>query len=136
MSLCRYSSSISCQIITVQESPRSESLLGPRVSSLTDVVDSCINEHAKSSIGCSIKRNAVETARAVYNQINPSFQSVCKMPLSSALINVPELNIEEKKSKNEKRKEWRSIYRKSKYATQAEWDETDVIRYNTANLIY
>jgi hypothetical protein len=108
-----------------------------KVLSSTDVIDSCINEHAtRLPKGCSTKRKAVEIARAVYNRINPSFESICKMPLSSALINVQELNIEEKKSKNEKRKERRNIYRKSKYTTEAEWDKTDVVRYKLLYILY
>ncbi len=59
---CRY---VAIQALFPVKSLRFKSLLGPRVSSLTDVVDSCINKHAKSSIGCSIKHKAVETARAV-----------------------------------------------------------------------
>jgi hypothetical protein len=66
-----------------------------------------------SSRGCS-KRKAVETARAIYHKINPSFESACNMPLSAALVNVQELNIEEKKTKNEKRKVRRRLYKKSK----------------------
>ena len=100
------------------------------VLSPTDVIDSCINEHVtRFPKGCSAKRKAVETARAVYNKINPSFESACKMPLSAALINVQELNIEKKKSKIEKRKERRNNYRKSKSVTEAEWAKTDVVRY-------
>ena len=47
------------------------------------------------------------------------------MPLSAAMVNVRELNIEEKKSKNEKRKEHRCMYKKSKLTTEAEWTKTD-----------
>jgi hypothetical protein len=50
------------------------------------------------------------------------------MPLSAALVNIHELNIEEKKTKNEKRKVRRSLYKKSKQATEAEWAKTDVVR--------
>ena len=95
-------------------------------SSILSVIDACIPQHGSSS-GCS-ERKAVETARAIYHKSNPSFESVCNMPLSAALINIHELNIEEKKTKNEKRKVRRSLYKKSKQATEAEWAKTDVVR--------
>jgi hypothetical protein len=53
------------------------------------------------------------------------------MPLSSALINVEELQLQQKTTKNEKRKQRRSLYKKSKQATEAEWAKTDVVRYST-----
>ena len=50
------------------------------------------------------------------------------MSLSDALVHVQELNIEEKKSKNEKRKERRHLYKRSKQVAEAEWAKTDVVR--------
>jgi hypothetical protein len=72
-------------------------------SSLNDAIDVCIAEETRSTQHCSTRQAlAAESARAVYNRINPSFEGVWNMPLSAALVNVKELNIEEKKSKNEK----------------------------------
>ena len=50
------------------------------------------------------------------------------MPLSAALVQVSELDIEEKRTKGEKRKIRRRLYKKSKQATEAEWAKTDVVR--------
>jgi hypothetical protein len=97
------------------------------VPSLTnDAIDACIAEQTSSTKRS--RRQAAESARSVYNRINPSFESVWDMSLSAALVNVRELNIEAKKSKNEKRKERRSLYKKSKQATEAEWAKTDIVR--------
>ena len=51
------------------------------------------------------------------------------MSLSAALTNVQVLKIKEKKTKNEKRNERRQLYKKSKGATEAEWEKTDIARY-------
>ena len=96
-------------------------------SPLTNSVDSCTNNLETLSKGCT-KRQAVEAARTIYNRINPSFESTRNVPLSAALINVQELNVEEKKSKNEKREERRRMYKKSKQAIEAEWAKTDLVR--------
>ena len=99
----------------------------PKASALSSAVDASILEHGSSSKGCS-KRNAVEIARTIYHRLNPSFESACNMSLSDALVHVQELKIEGKKSKNEKRKERRHLYKRSKQVTEAEWAKTDVVR--------
>ena len=73
-----------------------------------------------------MKRKAVETARAVYNKINPSFENVCKMSLSSALINIREVNIEEK-NQSTREENNREIFIES--PIEAEWAKSDVVRY-------
>jgi hypothetical protein len=89
-------------------------------SSLNDAIDVCIAEETSSTQRSSSRQAlAAESASAVYNRINPSF---------TALVNVKELNIEEKKSKNEKRKNRRSIYKKTKQTIEAEWAKTDIVR--------
>ncbi len=98
--------------------------------SINDAAEACINEQRMTEKSCS-KRQAVETAHEICNKLNPSFESACKMPLSSALINVEELQLQQKTTKNEKRKQRRSLYKKSKQATEAEWAKTDVVRYST-----
>ena len=117
---------VAVQALFPVQSTRFISSTRSEASSILSVIDASIPQHGSSS-GCS-KRKAVETARAIYHKINPAFESVCNMPLSAALVNIHELNIEEKKTKNEKRKVRRSLYKKSKQATEAEWAKTDVVR--------
>ena len=120
---------VSIQSLFPIKSSQFTGYIRPKIpSSINDAIDGCLREQGNSSKGCS-KRKAVETARAVYNRINPSFESVCKISLSAALTNVQELKIEEKKTKNEKRNEQRQLYKKSKGATEAEWEKTDIARY-------
>lgn len=101
--------------------------------SINVAVEACTNEQGMTSKSCS-KPQAVRTAREIYNKLNPSFESACKMPLSAALINVEELHLQQKTTKNEKRKQRRCLYKKSKQATEAEWAKTDVVRYRTFNM--
>ena len=97
------------------------------VATLLSVVDSSTPVRGSLSKVCS-KGSAVETARAIHHRINTSFKSTCNIALCAALVQVSELDIEEKKTKGEKRKIRRRLYKKSKQATEAEWAKTDVVR--------
>ena len=74
------------------------------------------------------QKQAAETALALYNKINPTFEKNCSMSLAKALTKSPELQLEEKQSKSAKRKKRREHYRKAKEAVQEAWEETSVIR--------
>ena len=121
---------VAVQALFPVQSIRFAPLTRSDVAPLLSVVDSSTPVRGSLSKVCS-KRSAVETARAIYHRINPSFESTCNMPLSAALVQVSELDIEEKKTKGEKRKERRRLYKKSKQATEAEWAKTDVVRLAT-----
>ena len=43
------------------------------------------------------KHEAAKTVRELYDKINPKFQKTCNIPLAEALINVHELNLQQKK---------------------------------------
>ena len=72
---------------------------------------------------------ASETAKSLYEQVNPIFEKVTGHSLVKALTKVKDLNIEERTSKAEKRKTRRNNYRKFKQAVENEWEDTSFIRY-------
>ena len=74
-------------------------------------------------------REASETAKSLYEQVNPIFEKVTGHSLVKALTKVKDLNIEERTSKAEKRKTRRNNYRKFKQAVEKEWEDTSFIRY-------
>ena len=74
------------------------------------------------------KQDAVLTARSLYNDINPKFQSTYNVSLSTALTKVQELKLEHRKSKTEKKKERRNCYRMAKLNVEAQWKKTEVVR--------
>ena len=117
---------VAVQALFPVQSTRFAALTCSDVLPLLSVVYSSTPVCGSLSKVCS-KCSAVETVRAIYHRINPSFESTCNMSLSAALVQVSELDIEEK-TKGEKRKERRRLYKKSKQATQAEWAKTDVVR--------
>jgi hypothetical protein len=50
------------------------------------------------------------------------------VPLAEALISVPELQLQQKKSKAEMKRERREQYTKSKQRIKEEWNETAIVR--------
>ncbi len=75
-------------------------------------------------------REANETAKSLYDQVNPIFEKATGHSLVNALTKVKDLNIEEKKSKAVKRKIRRTNYRKFKAAVEKEWENTSFVRYD------
>ena len=57
------------------------------------------------------------------------FERITGHSLVKALTKVKDLNIEEKKSKAEKKRTVRNNYRKFKEAVETEWENTSFIRY-------
>ena len=81
--------------------------------------------HAK--VKCT-KREVTKTARELYTRINSQFEKACQVPLAEALVSVPELQLQQKKSKAQMKKERRDQYRKAKKRVEEEWKETEIIR--------
>jgi hypothetical protein len=84
-------------------------------------------EVCHSKVKCS-KREVTKAAREIYQKINQSFEKTCHVPLAEALISVPELQLQQKKSKAEMKRERREQYRKSKQRIEEEWKETAIVR--------
>ncbi|CAB4002168.1 Hypothetical predicted protein [Paramuricea clavata] len=82
---------------------------------------------SKAKVKCK-KREVTKAARELYAQINLQFQKICQVPLAQALVSVPELQLQQKKSKTEMKKEKRDCYRKVKARIEEEWKETDILR--------
>jgi hypothetical protein len=81
--------------------------------------------HAK--VKCT-KREVTKTARELYTRINSQFEKACQVPLAEALVSVPELQLQQQKSKAQMKKERRDQYRKAKKRVEEEWKETEIIR--------
>ena len=62
------------------------------------------------------------------------FQKTCQIPLAEALVNVHELNLQQKKSKAEIKRERREQYRRSKNQIEEEWKDTAIVRLAQDNL--
>ena len=78
---------VAVQALFPVQSTRFASLTRSDVAPLLSVVDSSTPVRGSLSKVCS-KHSAVETARAIYHRINPSFKSTCNMPLSAALVQI------------------------------------------------
>ena len=74
------------------------------------------------------QKEAARYAGAIYDKIDPIFQRTLNMPFNQALTKVKKLELQTKNSKNERRKERRDIYRKSKASLEEQWQKTDVLR--------
>lgn len=75
------------------------------------------------------KTQIKETAKALYDSINPVFQSVSGgMSFAEALSQVPATNLEIRKSKTEKKAVRRKILREAKENVEAQWRETSLTR--------
>jgi uncharacterized protein YktA (UPF0223 family) len=75
-------------------------------------------------------REASEAAKSLYDQVNPTFETITGHSLVKALTKVKDLNIEKKKSLAEKKRTRRNNYRKFKEVVEKEWENTSLIRYN------
>ena len=84
-------------------------------------------EVCHSKVKCS-KREVTKAAREIYQKLNQSFEKTCHVSLAEALISVPELQLQQKKSKAEMKRERREQYRKSKQRIEEEWKETAIVR--------
>ena len=71
-----------------------------------------------------------ETARELFKEINPAFQSVCGVSFAEAISKVPESNLKIKETASEKKAARRNILRKNKENIEAEWETTSVERYD------
>lgn len=75
------------------------------------------------------KTQIKETAKALYDSINPVFESVSGgISFAEALSKVPATNLEIKKSKTEKKAVRRNIIRDAKENVEANWRETSLTR--------
>jgi hypothetical protein len=81
-----------------------------------------------SQLKSTTLREAGEAAKSLYDQVNPVFEKITGHSLVKALTKVKDLNIEEKKSKSEKKQTVRNNYRKFKEAVEKEWEKTSFIR--------
>ena len=69
------------------------------------------------------------TAKALYDSINPVFQSVSGgMSFTEALTKVPDTNLEMTKSQTEKKAVRRNILREAKENIEEQWKNTSLIR--------
>jgi hypothetical protein len=93
------------------------------------VANKAIKVQLPSQPGSTALREAGETAKSLYDQVNPMFEKITGHSLVKALTKVKDLNIEEKKSKAEKKRTVRNNYRKFKEAGETEWENTSFIRY-------
>jgi hypothetical protein len=93
------------------------------------VANKAIKVQLPSQPGSTTLREAGETAKSLYDQVNPMFERITGHSLVKALTKVKDLNIEEKKSKAEKKRTVRNNYRKFKEAVETEWENTSFIRY-------
>ena len=93
------------------------------------VANKAIKVQLPSQPGSTTLREAGETAKSLYDQVNPMFERITGHSLVKALTKVKDLNIEEKKSKAEKKRTVRNNYRKFKEAVETEWENTYFIRY-------
>ena len=73
-------------------------------------------------------RKAGETAKSLYDQVNPMFEKITGHSLVKALTRVKDLNIQEKKSTVEKKRTVRNNYRKFKETVEKEWQSTSFVR--------
>ena len=86
---------------------------------------------ARSVVGQKVqctKREMTEKARELYTRMNSQFEKTCQVPLAKALVSVPELQLQQKKSKAQMKKEKRDQYRMTKKQIEQEWKETEIIR--------
>ena len=81
--------------------------------------------HAK--VKCT-KREVTKTARELYTRINSQFEDACQVRLAEALVSVPDLLLQQKKSKAQMKKGRRDQYRKAKKRIEEKWKETEMIR--------
>ena len=82
---------------------------------------------ATQTVKCT-KRELTKKAREIYTQANSKFRKTYQVPLAEALLTVPELQLQQKKSKSQMKKEKRDQYRKAKKQIEQEWKETEIIR--------
>ena len=61
-----------------------------------------VSEICHQKVKCT-KHKATKTARKLYAKINLQFEKTCQIPLAEALIGVPELQLQQKKSKAKKK---------------------------------
>ena len=64
----------------------------------------------------------------IYNQINTPFQKVFSISFAEAQTKVPELQLQKKPSKTERKQELRKIYRNAKEKIESSWATTSVER--------
>ena len=70
-----------------------------------------------------------ETAKTLYDIINPVFQSVSGvLSFAEALTRVPDTNLKMKKSKTEKKAVRRNTLREAKENIEEQWRNTSLIR--------
>ncbi len=77
----------------------------------------------------STRREYQAGAQKIYDEINPAFQRVFSVPFEQALRTIPSLNLQQKKSPTEKKKERRKQLRQVKTSIEEHWKNTSVIRY-------
>jgi len=77
----------------------------------------------------SLKKGEISaTAKALYSKIDKTFQEKYSVSFADALIKVPELGIQKKKSPEDKKKERRAMYRHYKNKVEEEWEKTSLLR--------
>ena len=74
------------------------------------------------------RREYKDGAQKVYEQINPAFERVFNVPLEKALTAIPSLNIQNKKSPTEIKRDRRKQLRQAKTKIEEHWKNTSVIR--------
>jgi hypothetical protein len=76
----------------------------------------------------STRREYQAGAQKIYDEINPAFQRVFNIPLEKALTTLSSLNLQNKKSPTEKKRERRNQLRQAKTSIEEHWKNTSVIR--------
>ena len=109
---------------------KSRMFTGPMKENISKTTNKAINLQVQlpSQPGSTTLNEACETAKSLYDQVNPDFEKITGHSLVKALTKVKELNLEEKKTKAEKKRTVRNNYRKFKDAVEKDWESTSFVR--------
>ena len=67
-------------------------------------------------------------AKSLYDRVNLAFEKICHVPFATAITQVPELEIQKKKSPNDLRKARRQSYKKAKAKIEDAWKSDSLER--------
>lgn len=74
-----------------------------------------------------LQRDIQNTAKAIYEKVAPAFEQTFDTSFAEALSKIPELNLQHK-DKDERRKDRRNFYRKSKENVEKQMEDTAFLR--------
>lgn len=92
----------------------------------TDTIKRTLAQNTPTRV--SIK-DAGNTAKALYDKINPLFEKACHTTFAKALAKSTDLELQLKPTKGEKKESRRKVLREVKTKIENEWKETSLLRY-------